>query len=449
MTRRLAATRGTRAAAAGIGLVALLVASVALAYVGKAVCLDGERGFWAYTNYCYSDVASLWDRRGFDADVFPYADGAAEHLPPTLEYPPGTTLPAYAIARATGSRRGFFDLTAFTFAVGAIVTLWQLNVALRALHRPRLRLLGFVLSPTLIVLGMQNWELWTLPLVAAGMAAATRRRPLRAGAWFGLGAAVKWWPALLVLPLLAGPWAVRGAGRPHRAAPALVAAGTWTLVQLPAVVAAPDRWWHALAFHLTRQPNPDSAVSAVAQLGRRLQPSAFWDGAFGPLATAVSLALLAAGVALVVWRLARGRVGPADAALALVTVFLVTSKVLSPQFVLWLVPLAVLAQVSWTPVLAVELVNLQVWFWIGLYFGSSPKVGALLAASQITAVVRSLTLVWLLAAALWRGPPGVRAARVRDHEAAFGRRVGAGRARSRRGSVAVRVSRPPRRGRSR
>lgn len=406
MNRGCVAAPATRAlpAGAGIGLLALLLASIALAYLGKAACLDGERGFWAYTNYCYSDVASLWDRRGFDTDVFPYADRAGEDLPPVLEYPPGTALPAYAIARATASRRGFFDLTAFTFAIGAVVTLWQLDVALRALGRPRLRLLGFVLSPTVIVLGMQNWELWTLPLVAAGMAAAAGGRPLRAGAWFGLGAAVKWWPALLVLPLLAGPWAVRGAGRLGRAAPGLVAAGTWTVVQLPAVIAAPARWWQALEFHLTRQPNPDSAVSAVAELGRRLHPSAFWQGPFGPLASVVTLALLAGGVALVVWRLARGRAAPADAALALVTAFLLTSKVLSPQFVLWLVPLAVLARVPWTPVLAVELVNLQVWFWIGLYFGSSPKVSGLLAASQITAVVRSLALVWLLTAALWRPP---------------------------------------------
>jgi len=101
-----------------------------------------------------------------------------------------------------------------------------------------------VVSPSLLVLGAQNWDLWTLAPVAAGLAAAARGRTARAGAWFGLATGIKWWPALLVIPLIVGRWADQPAGpaglrRRRRTAPAVAAAGTWALVQLPALAVSP------------------------------------------------------------------------------------------------------------------------------------------------------------------------------------------------------------------
>lgn len=76
---------------------------------------------------------------------------------------------------------------------------------------------------------------------------------------------------------------------------------------------------------------------------------------------AVSLAVLVLGAAVVVRRLPRRLVDPVDAMLALVALFLVTSKVFSVQFVLWLLPLLVLSRVPARRLVLVQLVGSAVW----------------------------------------------------------------------------------------
>ncbi len=202
-----------------------------------------------------------------------------------------------------------------------------------------------VVSPSLLVLGAQNWNLWTLAPVAAGLAAAARGRTARAGAWFGLAAGIKWWPALLVIPLIVGRWADQPAGpaglrRRRRTAPAVAAAGTWALVQLPALAVSPANQWRSISFHLGREPNRGGHVAAALGLLRQAGVELSSDP--GPVLDAVSLAVLVLGAAVVVRRLSRRLVDPVDAMLALVALFLVTSKIFSVQFVLWLLPLLVL-----------------------------------------------------------------------------------------------------------
>lgn len=383
-----------------------LALTVGLAYLGKVVCIDGEPGFWGQTRYCYSDVRVLWSFRGFDVDAVPYV-GPPPGYPEdhTFEYPPLLGFPAYLIALLTESRRGFFDLHAVTFAAAAFVTLAALARSLTRRGEDRWRLLGFALSPGLVLFGMLNWDLWAVALAALGLDAAVRRRPVLAAVWFGLGAAVKWWPGLLVVTLVAGPWRREDAGiRRFDARPLVVTVGVWALAQLPAIVLSPSGWWASIRFHLGRGPNYDSFAATLTAVGRWVAPGRFWDGPFPVIYTVVSLIVLAAGVvAIGVW-LRRRRLDPTDAALALVCLFLLTSKVFSPQFVLWLLPVAVLARVSWTPVLAVEAANAGVWLLFGPWMAhfDDPSFSGFLRAAQALAVVRTAAVGWLLAAALLR-----------------------------------------------
>lgn len=417
--------------AAPWGAAAVLVVTILLAYWGKAVCLDGETGFWGLNRYCYSDVRVLWSFRGFDADAVPYAPpppGYGEDY--VTEYPPGLAFPAWSVALLTESRGGFFHLTALTFVIAAFVTLRRLDAALVALGRSRWRLLGFALSPALVLFGMQNWDLWVVVLVAAGLAAAALRRPYAAAVWFGVAAAVKWWPALLLVLLVVGPWApspddppgrwrrLRIAGGAVDLRPAAMGLGAWAVLQLPAILVSPGGWWTSIAFHLRRQANFDSTVSAIMSFGSRAFPGSFWPDRYSDVATVVTLGLLAIGVVVVAWLLHRRRLGPGDAALALVALFLVTSKVFSPQFVVWLLPVAVVASVSWTPVLAVEATNAGVWLLYGPWMAHAgdPDWGGFLDAAQGMSIVRTLTVAWLVAAAMLGGrwPPMWRLARVEE-----------------------------------
>jgi hypothetical protein len=404
-----------------------LVATVLLAYLGKVVCVDGRPGWWAVTAYCYSDVHVLWSWRGFDVGTVPYAGAPAGYpVDYTVEYPPGLMFPAWLLALIADSRRMFFDLHAVTFAVAAAVTLWQCDRALRTEGAPgwarsRVRLLGFALSPTVVLFGMQNWDLWSVAVVACGIAAASRGRSGTAAIWFGLGAAVKWWPALLVPLLMVGRWAPRRpAGRwrlpsPLLGAdlrPAAIAAAAWTAIQIPALLVSPAGWWGSIQFHLRRGPNLDSTAAVIQRAATELLGGAGWVGVFSTVWTVVSLLALAGGVAYVMVRLRSGTLGPGDAALAVVALFLLTGKVLSPQFVLWLLPVAVVAGVRWAPMLAVEAANAGVWLMYGPWLarGGEPGFNGFLTAAQGTSIVRTLTLGWLVAAALIRTEERTRTA---------------------------------------
>ncbi len=397
-----------------------LVITIAAAYAVKAACLDGGTydrlagilggsGFWDSTRYCYSDVHVLWFWRGFDVDALPYAPLPSDYATDrTFEYPPGIAFPAWLIARATASRAAFFNLHALTFAAAAIASLCALARVLALLGRSQRRLLGFALSPGLVLFGMQNWDLWPVSLAAVGLLAASRGRPKWAGFCFGLGAATKWWPGLLVVTLLAGPWASRSdSGRlvtrlRVRAEPLLVSLLAWALVQLPALLVSVRGWADAILFHLRRPANVDSTGAAIAALGSWLKPGAFWEEPFALITTVVSLSVLVGGVLYVGSRLSRGALDSADGALALVGLFLLTGKVFSPQFVLWLLPVAVVARVSWWPMAAVEVSNGAVWLLYGPWFAhqSDPDFSPLVPAFQSVSVVRTLAVAWLVLAAL-------------------------------------------------
>jgi Glycosyltransferase family 87 len=378
-----------------------------LAFAPKLACQEQLRAGLPERHWCFSDLKQLWDARGFDVDAAPYGDPPPGYpVDYQFEYPPGIGLPAYGLARLTATRMQFFLVNAVTLAACAAFALWQLDRALRALGRPGSRLLLFAASPGLMMFAMHTWDLWSVAPAAAGLAAAARGRPRLAGAWFGLGAAVKWWPALLVVLLLVGPWAAgeagaHGSGRPSRLrqlAPAATAAAVWAAVQIPAIAISPANWWGSTAVHLQRRANRDSLFGVIFESGATLWPSSFWSGAATRLLTLVTLGSLLVGVGYVARRLHRGTLDAGDAAVALVALFLLTAKVFSPQFILWLAAVAVVSRVPWSRLLAVEVPNAAVWIFLaGQLFH--------LQAFRPLAVLRWMALAWMLATVL-TGRPG-------------------------------------------
>jgi uncharacterized membrane protein len=137
---------------------------------------------------------------------------------------------------------------------------------------------------------------------------------------------------LLVVPFAVDRWRAgdrRGAFR-------LIgwAVGAWLLVNLPVALARPSRWWVFYRFNRLRMPD----VDALWSLGCRATGSALCTNA-----AAVNLGasvLFVAGVALAWWL--RSNRNPAFArwtlAFPIVALFVLTSKVYSPQYSLWLVP---------------------------------------------------------------------------------------------------------------
>lgn len=196
-----------------------------------------------------------------------------------------------------------------------------------------------LLGPTVYA----RYDLMVTALAVAALLAAARH-PRTAGALAGLGAMVKVWPALLLL------------GTPRsRTGRTVWTAALVTAAALTAGFALTMP--HALDF-LTAQGGRGTEVESVPALALHLaRLLAGWEGTvelrygsmefIGPgvwLVSDAALALTVLGFGwLLLWRLRARTWAPgtlAHAAFAAVLVFTTTSRVLSPQYLVWLVGLA-------------------------------------------------------------------------------------------------------------
>ena len=110
-----------------------------------------------------------------------------------------------AIAKSTGLLPVPLDVAAY-FTIGAIflglLYLWAVASTAKIARRRIWDTAIMCLSPLLIVHAFTNWDLLAIGLTAGAMLAWARKKPVLAGALFGLGAAAKLYPMLLLGPLL-------------------------------------------------------------------------------------------------------------------------------------------------------------------------------------------------------------------------------------------------------
>jgi Glycosyltransferase family 87 len=338
-------------------------------------------------------------------------DGHVPYRDFSLEYPPGA-LPAFGIP-ALGDpsfnvyNRAFQVLMALC-GVGALAAM---AAALRALgasvERTAAALGFFALAP--LVLGsviLYRYDLWPAALTVAGLAAILVRRERLGFAAIGLGVAAKAFPAVVVPPAVAYVWRTRGRRE------ALLCLGVGLAVALavivPFLVLAPHGVWESIVRQTTRPLQIESLASALLLAGHHLWGLALtMESSRGSqnlagslpdaLGTASSVLLLLILVGL--WTAAaRGPATPdrlVRYTAASLAAFVALGKVLSPQFLIWLLPIVPLVRgrrgLAASALLAVALLLTQVWFPIRYFdlvaFDSFPSWVLL---------VRDLVLVALL-----------------------------------------------------
>jgi uncharacterized membrane protein len=338
-------------------------------------------------------VPYLYTGRGLAEGRWPYADDSGRFS--AMEYPVGISYLTYAIARAVqldpagpsiaqrravepGAQWGlpgmisetntYFLVTALVMAGFALAATWFLAGVRR--RRPW-DALPFALSPALLATAYVNWDLMAVALVAAALWAWARDRPLLTGVLVGLGTATKLYPLFLLGGVLVICWRERRWRDLGLAVGG--AAGAWVLANAPALVTGPDRWRVFWSFNAERGADLGSLWLVLAHAGTTVTPHAInlWSWALFAL---VCVAVLVLGL--------RVRRTPSLAQLGflVVTGFLLVNKVYSPQYVLWLLPLAVLARPRWRDLLlwqAGELVYFAcVWFYLGGWLAPSVGDGA-------------------------------------------------------------------------
>jgi hypothetical protein len=272
-------------------------------------------------------------------------DGEIPYRDFFLEYPPASVPALLAPAAVPGTPydRAFMVLAAGALALAAAVV--SLVVADRRVAA-RMAVFVLALGPIAVV----RYDAFVTLAVTLGVAAVARRRAVGGGAALALAAAAKLY-ALALLPLVALFLRDRS-GAVRRATLAFVAAGL--LVCLPFAVAAPGGVRASLDYQLERPLQLESVggslvvLAGVVGLG---DPDVHFEAgaqavggtAARPLSLLQSLALVVL-VVLTVLGFAR-RARSADELLAAVAAVLAIvvalGPVLSPQFLVWLFPVAV------------------------------------------------------------------------------------------------------------
>ncbi|GAB93556.1 glycosyltransferase family 87 protein [Gordonia rhizosphera] len=407
---------------------ALALCTLALGWFGKAGCLqqapadansqtgsslrlnwDNQR---QYTNLCYSDVIGLFGAEKLDTGAFPYKTYWYEQGPDGtqvkryMEYPVITGLYMYGVAWLASAWESahekwgvpaalevvlFFNLVALGLALFWLVTIWA--TALTARTRMWATWIA-ALSPLVIVHIFTNFDAIATAMVALAILSWARRKPWLAGVFIGLGTAAKLYPVLLLVVLLV---LCLRAGRIREFMQAAAAAlGVWVVVNLPILITYPRGWWEFFRYNTDRPAEADSFYGVISStVGFN------WNSAVLNTISLVGLILVTLGV-VAVGLLAPQRPRVAQLAFLMVAGFLLVNKVWSPQYSLWLVPLAVLAIPHTRLLFAWMIVDALVWI---------PRMSLYLDPDRrwlpdqwftVAIVVRAIMVVALCAVVLWQ-----------------------------------------------
>lgn len=294
----------------------------------------------AFGSYCYSDIPILFRGRGLIDGAFPYAPQPAG---PPLEYPVGSGYLMDLTARLSRlftpgadeatAAQAYFLVNVVVLLALALLTVWAVHAVLRRTGGRTRDALLVAAAPTLALAGTINWDLLAVAAAVLAVLAWAYDRPLLAGAMIGLGTAAKLFPLFLLGPLLL--LCLRDRRLRDFARTLAAAVAVWLVLNAPVMVLYPDGWWEFWRFNAAREADFGALWYALQLLGAPVP-------AVNEVALGV-LVLLLLGVAALA-RYARRPPTLAQLGFLTVAAFLLTNKVYSPQYVLWLLPLLVLAR---------------------------------------------------------------------------------------------------------
>ena len=413
------------------GVLASAVAAI-LGYLQKTPCSSG--GAWnsftgQFRDACYTDIYPLYYNEGLSSGRVPYYGHPVEYPVLTGGLMQLASWAVHSVSDAYSRGRDFYYVTILLLALcliaGVVATAATAHRESSSLpggrppvppegapdgkdrHRigradaGRNAALLVAFSPGLVLSAYINWDLLAMALTACGLAAWAARREVLAGALLGLGVAAKFYPLLIIAALVL---VCLRAGKLRELGKALAGgAVAWLAVNLPVALTANAGWAHFYAFSRSRGADWGS----IWYLFQNDKVPVLGNDSIGRLNLMSSGLFAVACIAIAVMAFAAPR-RPRLPQLAflILAAFLALNKGWSPQYVVWLVPLAVLARPRLWPYVLWQLAEVAYFFGIWGYFvwmyrsqggggfGVSPGwYFAILAARWITVAVLAATVV--------------------------------------------------------
>ncbi len=351
-----------------------------------------------------ADDASSWDVPLYQSFGDRIVAGEVPYRDFRVEYPPGS-LPAFVLpslvagdgdpvyepelnAAAESYARSFATLMTLLLAATVVCTALSLG-ALGARVGHAAAALGLVAATPLLLgeLALTRFDALPVALTAVWLAALLHGRSRIAAIALGLAVAVKLYP-LLLLPL-AVIYAWRRTGRREAVVSVGLTVATVAAVVLPFLALAPREAWFSIRAQLTRGLQVESLPGNVAlaldtaadRLGLGSLGAGIAEGGTGEVRSAdvtgtlgtilgtlggVAAIVVVVAVWVAAWRRPPDSARLVRDAATVVAAQLALGRVLSPQFLLWLLPFVPLVAGrrgrAASALLAVALVATHLWF---------------------------------------------------------------------------------------
>ena len=303
-------------------LVVLVIFASLLSFAKSNHC---QNTGWAtpgqYIHACYSDLPSLFSERGLDKNQWPYASDTN-----AVEYPVLTGLVMFATAALVNTPIAYFNLNAIFLTI--------LFIALVILLRRMKPELSYLLpvAPAMIASLYINWDLWAIITMLLAIYWFDRKAYLYSALAMGISISTKFLPIFLLFPIAFILW--RNNRIKELVKYLATTVGIWLAINLPFILTTPTGWWRFYKLNLERGADWGSIWLALSQLGLSLTNLNY-----------LSILLLLIGFTAIAIFLFEIKSTPTLASVAFIVLatVMIAGKVYSPQYVLWLTPLAVIA----------------------------------------------------------------------------------------------------------
>ena len=345
-----------------------------------------------YIHACYSDFPALFGARGLITNSWPYSSATK-----AVEYPPVTGLIMWATSFLVGNGEdkfiNYFDVNALLVALLFIATV----VFLKKL-KPELWYL-LPIAPAVVASLYINWDIWAVISALAAIYYFDVGKYNKSAIALGLSIATKFFPIVLLLPI--SLILFRKSKLKELILYLAFTSATWLLINLPFIITTPTGWLRFFKLNSERSADWGSIWHALEIFGLKINHL--------NLITVIAFALGALAFTLFVFGIPEV---PKLATIAffIVAIFVTTSKVYSPQYILWLTPLAILAMVDkkdrfdfWVWQFAELIYHFAIWQYLAEVSGASFAIPAGAYAAAI--VLRIAALTWFCLRLMRRSTP--------------------------------------------
>jgi uncharacterized membrane protein len=311
-----------------------------------------------YIHACYTDIPALFSERGLDTNTFPFSSATN-----SIEYPPiiglGNWLISF-ITPTTNSYRWFFDINIL------LITILFFGCAL-IVRKMQPKLINlFIFAPAVIASLFINWDIWAVITALLAIYYFDQKKFELSAIWLGVSIATKFFPIVLLLPIAIIFY--RNKKLTEFSRYLFTTFIIWAAFNLPIMLTYFDGWWRFYKLNLERSADFGSIWYGLSLLNID-SPSL---NLIYPL---LSIGLFT-GFTFYLIKLKKTP-KLAQVALFAVVIFTTVGKVYSPQFILWLTPLAVIAltnsrqQITFWFWQASEIVyHLAIWQYLALFTGA-------------------------------------------------------------------------------